>query len=160
MEQTPEAGVGRRRLEEELRRREAELEVQEREAAGELADTDQHQGDIGTETMDRERALGRVEDLRARLDPAYAGDSGPGRMTRPGVVTPGPDPDDDRTPLDEPAERPADLASLPAPDGAAEGGTTQDLDAPGELYAEGRTVPRVGEPEPDDDAIEGSYRPD
>jgi hypothetical protein len=151
MERTPQAGVDRRRLEEELRRREAELAVPEREAAGELAGTDQHQADAGTETMDRERTLGRIQELRARLDPAHAGGPGPVRAAPA---------DDDRTPLDEPAERPPDLASLPVGDGTEGGGTTQDLEAPGEIYRDGRTVPEVGEPEPGDDAIEGTYRPD
>jgi hypothetical protein len=150
MERTPQAGVDRRRLEEQLRRREAELAVSEREATGELADVDQHQADTATETMDRERTLGRVEELRARLDPAHAGGPGPARAA----------PADDRTPLDEPAERPPDLASLPAREGSGNGDTTQDLEAPGELYRDGRTVPDVGEPEPGDDAIEGAYRPD
>jgi hypothetical protein len=151
MERTPQAGVDRRHLEEQLRRREAELAVSEREASGELADVDQHQADTGTETMDRERTLGRVEELRARLDPAHAG--GPGVARAPAA-------DDDRTPLDEPAERPPDLASLPTGEGAGDGDTTQDLEAPGELYQDGRTVPDVGEREPGDDAIEGAYRPD
>ena len=39
----------------------------EREAAGELADVDQHQADTGTETNDRAMALGRIEELEARL---------------------------------------------------------------------------------------------
>jgi hypothetical protein len=150
MERTSQAGVDRRRLEEELRRREAELAVSQREATGELAYTDQHQADMGTETMDRERTLGRVEELRARLDPAHVAGPGPARAAWA---------DDDTTPLDEPAERPPDLASLPARE-AQDGGTTQDLEAPGELYRDGRTLPEVGEPEPGDDAIEGAYRPD
>ena len=145
------------RLEEELRRLEAELAVRERDAAGELPDVDQHQADQATETFDRERALGRIEDLRARLD---AGDAGPGRVVRPGVETVPEGPDDVRTPLDEPAERPPDLASLPMADASGETGTTQDVHAPGEVYQDGRPVPDVGDPEPGDDAIEGSYRPD
>ncbi|MDX6646640.1 MAG: hypothetical protein QOK40_2367 [Miltoncostaeaceae bacterium] len=138
MEGTPETGVvDRRRLEEELRRLEAELAVPEREAAGELSDVDQHQADQATETFDREWALGRIEDLRARLD-AAAGGVPLGRVVRPGVVTAPPDPDDDTTPLD----------------------STKDPDESGEIYQEGRTIPHVGEPEPGDDALEGSYRPD
>jgi hypothetical protein len=156
MEGTPETGVvDRRRLEEELRRLEAELAVPERDAAGEVSDVDQHQADQATETFDREWALGRIEDLRARL--AAGGPTG--RVVRPGVETYPSAPDDDTTPLDEPAERAPDLASLPRAEAHA-AQTTQDLDAPGELYEHGRTLPDVGEAEPGDDALEGSYRPD
>jgi hypothetical protein len=158
MEGTPEA-VDRQRLEEELRRLEAELAVRESDAGGELGDTDQHQADAGTEMFDREWALGRIEDLRARLDPARAAEAGSGRVVRPGVVMPPADPDDDTTPLDEEEPPPPDLASIPmAAD--PDGGTTEDLHAPGELYHDGQTVPDVGQHEADDDLIEGSYRPD
>jgi len=154
MEGRPDTGVvDRRRLEEELHRLEAELAVPEREAAGELSDAAQHQADQGTETYDREWAEGRIEELRARLAAWNAG-----RVVRPGVERIA-DPADDRTPLDEPDVPPPDLASLPMAEADA-ADTTLDLDAPGEVYKEGRTVPDVGEDEPGDDAIEGSYRPD
>ena len=155
MEGRPETGVvDRRRLEEELHRLEAELAVPAREAAGELSDAGQHQADQGTETFDREWAQGRIEELRARLGAGNAG-----RAVRPGVER-APDPADDRTPLDEPGDPPADLARVPMAEGPGAPDTTLDLDASGELYQEGRTNPDVGEDEPGDDALEGSYRPD
>jgi hypothetical protein len=155
MEGRPDTGVvDRRRLEEELHRLEAELAVPEREAAGDLSDAAQHQADQGTETFDREWAEGRIEELRARL-----GGWNVGRVVRPGVERIA-DPEDDRTPLDEPDQPPADLASLPMAEEGDAPDTTLDLEAPGEVYKEGRTTPDVGEPEPGDDALEGSYRPD
>lgn len=57
----------RAEIEETLGRLRADVGEREREAAGELADVDQHQADTGTETNDRAMALGRIEELEARL---------------------------------------------------------------------------------------------
>lgn len=57
----------RTELEGTLARLRADVGRREREAAGELADVDQHQAEAGTETNDRAMALGRIEELEARL---------------------------------------------------------------------------------------------
>jgi RNA polymerase-binding transcription factor DksA len=186
----------RESLETQLAQAQAELGEPERERAGELADVDQHPGDLGSELNDRQRAEGRREELLARMAELERAED---RLAR-GVYgisvdsgAPIPDerlealptaertveeeaalartperPDaggDDTTPLDAVEPPPPDLASIPMrrgddeiPDRGDED-LAESLDAPGEVYADGRSVPKVGEPEPEDADIAGRYRP-
>lgn len=76
------------------------------------------------------------------------------------------DEDDDATPLDEDEGPVADLGSIPMSRehepvvDPQEDGDRVELDIGGEVYAGEGGAPAVGEPEPDDDAVDRAYRPD
>ena len=184
-------------LEDQLARAGEELGESERERAGELADVDQHPADVASETNDRTRAVGRVEELRDRIAAVERAERRLAAGTYGVSVQSGePIPDerlealpaaeltteeeagrealdrapeptaegDDTTPLDRVEPPPPDLADIPMRSGDGAGGTpdddlTESLDAPGEVYADGRSIPQVGEEDPEDRDLAGRYRP-
>lgn len=129
------------------------------EQAGELAHVDQHPADTATETyereQERERELGRILDLEARIRRIEAGDAG-SELVGLDIEPSG----DMTTPLDEPAPPPMDLADIPMgkPADMSDPDQQADIEAPGYLYGPGRTNPAVGEDE--DPPPEGSCRPE
>lgn len=187
-------GAERASLEERLARAGQELGERERERAGELADTDQHPGDVGSEMLDRERAEGMREELTERLAELERAEQ---RLARGAyglsVESGAPIPDerlevlptaertveeearlartaapgtgDDQTPLDRVESSGPNIADIPmrrddeqVPD-RDDDDMVESLDAPGEVYADGRSIPDVGDEDPDDDEIAGRYRP-
>lgn len=133
----------------------------ESDSAGELADYDQHQADSATEMLDREQMVGRLDDLRERLRLREMG-ADPSDRSMPGT---GSDPDDVRTPLDDPAPA-EDLSAIPmAVDRAdvvadpQEDDDLTDLDMPGLVYTGEGGAPQVGQDAPDDPVLD-RYRPE
>lgn len=143
-------------LNDQLRRLQNEMATGSSDAAGELSSVDQHPADSGSDLYERERTLGRINDLENRIREIEGGVA----ADASGVVPGGSSRDaagDVTTPLDEPAPPPTDLVTIPM--GAApeldDPDQEADIDGPGAIYRDGRTNPDVG----DGDIEEGSYRP-
>jgi hypothetical protein len=138
---------------------EARLREPEGEGAGELAGVDQHPADRATELYDREHDIQRLETLRDELrilDDAAANPDAP-PVPRGERLQPDPD-GDDSTPLDRP-EPPEDLSAIPMGKDPKLDPEAPVIDGPGMVYREGSDEPAVGDPDPAQERIEGSYRP-
>ena len=138
---------------------EARLREPAGERAGELAAVDQHPADSATDLYEREQDVQRLEALRDELrlldDVAANPDAPP--VPRGERLQPDPD-GDDTTPLDRP-EPPEDLSAIPMGKQPRLDPETPPIDAPGMVYSEGSDEPAVGDPDPEQERIEGSYRP-
>lgn len=138
---------------------EARLREPEGEGAGELSAVDQHPADRGTELYDREADVQRLDALRdelRHLDDAAANPDAP-PVPRGERLQADPE-GDDSTPLDRP-EPPEDLSAIPMGKQPKLDPETAPIDAPGMVYSEGSDEPAVGDPDPEQERIEGSYRP-
>lgn len=152
-------GTGRDEIVARIEELEARLREPEGEGAGELAGVDQHPADRATELYDREHDIQRLETLRDELRMLDDAAANPDAPPVPRGERLQPDPDgDDLTPLDRP-EPPEDLSAIPMGKAPTLDPEAPVIDAPGMVYREGSDEPAVGEPDPDQERIEGSYRP-
>ena len=159
MAQEQAAQGGREEIVARIEELEARMGDPEGEQAGELAGLDQHLGDRATELYDREQDIQRLETLREELRMLDDAAANPDAPPVPRGERLQPDPDgDDSTPLDRP-EPPEDLSAIPMGKQPRLDPEAPPIDAPGMVYTEGSDEPAVGDPDPEQERIEGRYRP-